>query len=149
MRFPKALAAILALGVLCFAADDEFAGTWKVNAEKSKTSSGTPAAGSMTIDAVGDGYRIALSGGATLTLHLDAKDYPREPMGIAKAVGADVVSARRLNRHTIETAFKRDGKTVATVKREVSAAGRMLTATTEGVSVAGEKLHNVVVYDKQ
>ena len=88
MRFPNVLAAVLALVVAAFAADDEFAGTWTVNVEKSRTGSRSPVATArMTIDAIADGYRITLSGGETLTLHLDEKDYPREPMGIAKIVG--------------------------------------------------------------
>ena len=105
--------------------------------------------GTMTIEAIADGYRIAILGRKPLTLHLNGKDYPRQPTGTAKAVGADVVSARRVDPHTIETAFKREGKTVATVTREVSAAGRVPTATTDGVSVGGEKLHTVAVFDKQ
>jgi len=150
MRFPNVLAAVLALVVAAFAADDEFAGTWTVNVEKSRTGSRSPVATArMTIDAIADGYRITLSGGETLTLHLDEKDYPREPMGIAKIVGADAVSARRVNPHTIETTFKREGKAVATVRREVSAAGHELIATTDGVSLTGEKRHTVVVFDKR
>jgi hypothetical protein len=150
MRFFTILAVVFALAIAASAAEDEFSGAWKVNAEKSKMNSGSPgAAGSMKIDVIADGYQIKIGNGETLTLHLDGKDYPREPFGIAKAVGADAVSARRVSPHTIETTFKREGKAVATVTREVSAAGRVLTATTDSMSVGGEKRHTLVVFDKQ
>ena len=73
-------------------------------------SSNPGAAGSMKIHVIADGYQINIGNGEPLILHLDGKDYPREPIGIAKAVGADAVSARRVNPHTIETSFKREGK---------------------------------------
>jgi len=150
MHFLTRLAVVFALAIAAFAAEDEFSGAWKVNAEKSKMSSSNPgAAGSMEIDVIADGYQIKIGHGEPLTLHLDGKDYPRDPIGIAKTVGADVVSARRVNPHTIETAFKREGKVVATVTREVSAAGRVLTATTDSISVGGARRHTVVVFDKQ
>ena len=68
-------------------------------------SSNPGAAGSMKIHVIADGYQINIGNGEPLILHLDGKDYPREPIGIAKAVGADAVSARRVNPHTIETSF--------------------------------------------
>jgi hypothetical protein len=82
-------------------------------------------------------------------LHLDGKDYPRESFGVSKQVGADVVNAQRLNARTIATVFKLNGKDVAIVKREVSADGRTLTATTDATLPSGEKRHSQIVFDKE
>jgi len=149
MSFPKVLATIAFASTVLFAANDLFLGSWAVkpNAEKSKASPGAQA--TMSIDATSDGYRIKLSNNSELTLHLDGHDYPREAFGVAKAVGADVVNARRLDTRTIETTFKRNGKPVATVRREVSVDGHVLTATTDEVLTTGEKRHSVVVFEKQ
>ena len=148
-RNPILTAALASAAIL--AASDVFVGNWTLNVEKSKTSSGAPfSARTMSIQSTSDGYRIKLStNGTDLILRLDGHDYPREPFGVAKAVGADAVTARRIDGRTIETTFKRNGKPVATVQREVSGDGRVLTATLDAVLLSGEKRHNIEVFEKR
>ena len=58
MRFLTTLALVFALAIAAFAAEDEFSGAWKVNAEKSKMNSSNPgAAGSMKIHVIADGTK--------------------------------------------------------------------------------------------
>jgi hypothetical protein len=149
MNLPRVVATLAFAAIAAFAASDPFVGSWTVNVEKSKTGSGSAVPpGRMTIEATPDGYRIGVSGG-TVTLHFDEYDYPREAMGIAKATGADVVNARRIDARTIETTFKRNGKAVATVRREVSADGHVLTATTDMVLTTGERRNAIEVFEKR
>jgi hypothetical protein len=117
MSVRHVLATVAFVSTVIFAANDFFVGSWTINVEKSKTSSGaTASAGTMSIQATSDGYRIKFStNAADIPLHLDGHDYPREAIGIAKAVGAEVVNARRVNARIIETTFKRNGEPVATV----------------------------------
>ena len=143
-------AATFAICLITWAADpDLFVGTWKVNAEQTKLKSGiAPGSGIQTIKATSDGYRINV-GAEDLILHLDGKDYPRTTGNVAKSAGADTASVRRVNSRVVVTTFKRGGKIVATVRREIAADGRAMTATVDGVSPDGKKLSNVVVYDRQ
>ena len=146
----KMLLGTLVLSVAASAADP-FTGIWKINPEKSKTSSGrVPETATVTIKAISDGYRITSSlVPPPFTLHLNGKDYKDDTKGFAATLAADHSSARRIDSRTIETTFKRDGKAVGTLRRELSADGRTMTATFEGISPKGEKIHYIVVYEKQ
>jgi hypothetical protein len=135
---------------LPLAAADPFLGAWKLNVAQSKSSSGKAfPAGTITIEAIPDGYRIASSGVTTpFILHLNGQDYKDDSKGFAATTGADTSSARRINGRTLETTFKRSGKVVGTIRREVSADDRLLT-TMDGVNTKGEQIHSVVVSDRQ
>ena len=90
-----------------------------------------------------------ITGSDQVTLLFDGKEHPADTSQIVRNTGADTVVGKRPNANTIEVTFKRGGKVVATLKREVSKDGRILTATGNGVDAKGEKFHNVLVYDKQ
>ncbi len=49
----------------------------------------------------------------------------------------------------MELIYSRKGKDFATLKRKISADGRLLTETMDGVTPKGEKFHSVGVYEKQ
>lgn len=149
MNFATKAVVLLAMSVATWAADDPFLGTWKLNVGKSKMSSGAaPEARVETFTANPDGYRLTM-GESSVTLYFDRKDHPRDRGNVAIAVGADTASAQRINSRKIQTTFKRGGKPIATVTREVSADGRSLTATGDGITLKGEKFHNVLVFEKQ
>jgi hypothetical protein len=58
MRLANVLWITVAVSVSAWAADP-FVGTWKVNVEKSRTTSGKPAQpGTQTFEATSDGYRF-------------------------------------------------------------------------------------------
>jgi hypothetical protein len=98
-----------------------------------------------------DGYRITTTVlKNSIILHLDGKKYPTPAdEGIAQSVGSDNKTGKRVNNGTIETTLKRDGKAVASIRREVSADGRLLTVTSDGVGTDGKKFHQIIVYDRQ
>lgn len=144
---------LLMAGTLSLAlmAADPFLGTWKRNPAKSKSSSGEAIQpGTTTIEALPDGYRISSDRVPTpFILHLNGKDYKDDTKGFAQTTGADTSSARRINNRAIETTFKRNGKVVGTIGREVSVDDQVLTSTMHGVNTKGEKVHNVTVSERQ
>lgn len=150
MQPARALVTILALSVTTLAAADAFVGTWKLNSTKSQTSSGRAAqASTMTFEATTDGYRVVSTGLKEPLRIRFGKEYRVPNQGIAAQVGAETGSGRRINESAIETTFKRGGDTVATLVREVSADGRVMTTTASGVTTKGEKFKSVLVYEKQ
>jgi hypothetical protein len=54
-----------------------------------------------------------------------------------------------LKAQVIRTTFKRKGKPVATVTRSVSADGLTMTTIVNGGTVNGEKLHSVLIDERQ
>jgi hypothetical protein len=114
--------------VVATGAADQLSGTWKMNAEKSKYSPG-PAPKSLTVVVESDenNYKIEATGtdGDGKPLHVqytakfDGKDHPAT--GIADA---DSVSVRRIDRNTVETLQKKDGKVVMTITSSTSKDGK-------------------------
>jgi hypothetical protein len=147
------LVAALMLSAAATASPDVFSGTWKMDPAKSKFSPG-PAQKSLTVVVESDenGIKIEATGvdGADKPINVkysakfDGKDY--SATGIPNA---DMVSAKRVDSHTIETQQKKDGKVIMTVTTKVSKDGKTRTATFIGKDAEGHPVHNVVVYDKQ
>jgi len=73
----------------------------------------------------------------------DGKDYP-----LNGAPNADMISVKRVDPKTIETTWKKDGKTVMKTRGVVSGDGKTRTVTFNGTDPQGHKVHNVVVYEK-
>jgi hypothetical protein len=74
----------------------------------------------------------------------DGKDYP-----LTGVPNADTISVKRIGANTIETTWKKDGKTVMTTRGVVSSDGKTRTVTFNGTNAQGQKVHNVVVYEKE
>jgi hypothetical protein len=129
------------------------AGTWKLNAAKSKFSPG-PAPQSMTITytPAGDGITIVVdvtpaTGAAQhweMTGNYDGKEYPVKgnPM-------ADTAMFKMVNEHTGESTFKKDGKVTATNRRVLSKDGKTLTITSKGTTAEGKPRNDVQVFEKE
>lgn len=150
MQSARALVMVLALSVTTLSAADAFVGIWKLNSAKSQTRSGRPAqASTMTFEATADGYRVVSTDLKEPLSIRFGKEYRVPNQGIAASVGAETGSGRRINERAIETTMKRGGDTVATLVREVSADGRVMTTTLSGVTIKGEKFRSVLVYEKQ
>jgi hypothetical protein len=133
-------------------ADDASSGTWKMDPAKSKYSPGpAPQSTTTTIEADENKYKVdshtVNADGTDLHISFDAKtdgkDYP-----LTGAPNADTVSVKRVNAKTIETTWKKDGKVVMKTHGVVSADGKTRTVTFDGTDAQGQKLHNVVVYEK-
>jgi len=128
-------------------------GTWTLDSAKSTFSPG-PAPKSMTIvyTAEGtDGMKIVVdmtpADGAAqhweMTAHYDGKEYP-----VTGNPTADMISIKKIDDHTGESTFKKDGKVTATNVRKLSADGKTLTITSKGTTVDGKPRHDVQVFTK-
>jgi hypothetical protein len=141
-------------------APESLAGTWKLNATKSKydpaelaiksgTVTYTFSANSVTaaIDQVNaKGQKVHNEYTATL----DGADHPWKGTIDGKPnLGQDAVSFKKLDDHTYHVENKLKGKVLTTNHIVVAPDGKSRTSTTTGTNAEGQKIHNVVVYDKQ
>lgn len=128
-------------------------GTWRLNTAKSTFKPG-PAPKSMTVTysaAAADGMSIAVEmtpaeGAAQrwdMTAAYDGKEYP-----IKGNPNADSASFKRIDDHTVETTFKKNGKVTAVNIRKLSADGKTLTITSKGTTVDGKPRHDVQVFER-
>ena len=135
------------------AQSDPAIGTWKLNTAKSKYNPGPmPKSNTITITAVASGLHVVAKGedaagkptGIEYTATSDGKDSP-----VKGAPAYDTTSLKRVDANTTEQTRKKEGKTVQTVTRKVSADGKTMTVTTRGKDEKGRTLNTVAVYDKQ
>ena len=108
------------------AADDPFAGTWKLNVAKSKYSVGTPPKSEMrSYEAQGDGEKLSVSGVAAdgslvtwgYTVRFDGKPYPITGSGPG---GADAIAVKRVNPRRVEATMLKGGKAIEAASRRVA-----------------------------
>jgi len=78
-----------------------------------------------------------------MTVHYDGKEYP-----VTGNPNADMMSAKKIDDHTGESTFKKDGKVTATNVRKLSADGKTLTITSKGTTVDGKPRRDVQVFEK-
>ena len=139
---------------LAAAAADVQSGTWKMNPAKSMYNPG-PAPKSLTLKIESDENEFKLdsegvdANGQPIHAHFEAKfdgkDYPAT--GLPN--GADTVSVKRLNNHTIQSSQKKGSQVLMTVTVVVSKDGKTRTSTYEGKDAQGHAVHQVVVYDRE
>ena len=129
-------------------------GTWTLNLAKSKFNPGPrPMSETRVYEMFGAGgvkatfTRIDAKGDTTTitySANYDGTDY--------KFVGspdADTITLKLLDPNTTEATLKRVGKVMQTTKAVVSADGKTRTLTTSGVNAKGQKVNNVLVFDRQ
>lgn len=145
--------ALVSFGAALYAADNNI-GTWKLNVAKSKYDPGpAPKSATLKIEAWGeDGVKFSSDG-------MDAEGKPTHFDFQAKYDGKDVVvkgnpdfdmlAYKRVDANTLEVTTKRAGKVAGTGKVTVSKDGKTRTVTQMGTNAKGEKINNVMVYDKQ
>jgi hypothetical protein len=132
---------------------DPLDGTWVLNLAKSKFTAG-PKISSQTrkYEVAGDVVTQTLDGTdasgkpshMTFTAHYDGKEYP-----VSGNPDADTISVVRSGKYSAKSTLKKDGKTMATTDRHVSKDGKTLTMKNVGTNAKGEKLDNVLVFDRQ
>jgi hypothetical protein len=157
MRRLALLAFIMAVSVLTVVtvaqAADNQAGTWKLNAAKSKYSPGpAPKEGTLTIESQADGLKFTIHGTDAqgnpvhfeFSPKFDGKDYP-----MTGNPEADAISLKRIDDYAIETVGKKGGKPVMTTRSVVSKDGKTRTTTQTGKNSKGQAVKNTIVYDKQ
>ena len=142
----------LGIGAPAFAAES-MAGTWTLNLEKSKFVPGpAPKSQTRTYAETADGTALTFTGvaadGSTVsgqsTFKYDGKDYP-----ITGSADYDSLSLKRINRSTVKSLQKKDGKVVGTTIRTISAHGKVLTLDSRGKGANGKSYQYIAVYDKQ
>jgi hypothetical protein len=132
---------------------DPAIGSWKLNVAKSKYVPGpAPKSNEITITAAGAGYHVVAKGedakgnptSIDYTATFDGKDSP-----VIGAPAYDTTSLKRINANTSEQTRKKEGKTVQTVTRKISADGKTMTVTTRGKDESGHTVNIMAVYDRQ
>ena len=135
------------------AQSDPAVGTWKLNVAKSKYVPGpAPKSNMITITAAASGLHVVAKGedakgsptSIDYTATFDGKDAP-----VKGAPAYDTTAMKRVDANTTEQTRKKEGKTVQTVTRKISADGKTMTVTTRGKDEAGRTLNTVAVYDRQ
>jgi len=141
-----------ALGTPCTAADVT-AGTWKLDAAKSKYTAAAQARyETITIEAIGDDMKVTLEGTdsagnkvhAVWTGKYDGKDYP-----VTGSPDVDMLAYKKVDDHNYESTTKQGGKTAASAKIVYSADGKTRTVTSSGTNTKGQNVSATAVYEKQ
>jgi hypothetical protein len=141
-------------------APEPLAGTWKLNTAKSKYEPAELASKSGTVTYAFTAKSVSVkidqvnAKGQTVhneyTATLDGADNPWTGTVDGKPnLGQDAVSFKKLGDHTYHVENKLKGKVISTNHIVVAADGKSRTSTTAGTNAEGQKIHNVVVYDKQ
>ena len=146
------LALFMLAAATCFAANDAFLGTWKLNESKSKIPVGAPKNHTVVYEAAGDSTKVTIDGTAadSTPMHsewtgkLDGKEYPS-----TGNPNEDMRSAKVINEHTYDVVSKKDGKVVLKAHVVVAPDGKSRTVTVHGTDSKGKKYTSVAVFDKQ
>ena len=78
------------------------------------------------------------------TAKYDGKDYP-----VTGSELFDTIAIKRIDDHNAQATLKRSGKVIGKAHRSVSSDGKVMTVKISATSAKGEKVNNVVVYDKE
>ena len=148
-------AVVLSAGIAALSgqARDPRTGTWILNVAKSTYKPGpAPKRQTVRIEPSGQGEHVrseALNANGTrvvmdYTAAYDGTDYPLKGSPVANAV-----SLKRIDAYTTERFDKKDGHVVLVYRRVVSADGKTMTVTINGVNAQGQQVSNTVVFQKQ
>jgi hypothetical protein len=134
-------------------AKDPVFGEWTLNNAKSKYNPGpAPKSASVVFSpSSADGVKAVFDGvsGTDEKIHWeytgnhDGKDYPMtgNPEG-------DTIVLKRINANSVETTYKKGGKPTLVHVRTVSADGKTLTVTQKGTNAQGQKVDNLLIFEK-
>jgi hypothetical protein len=141
-----------AVASLCFAGDDVFMGTWKLNESKSKIPAATAHNNTVVYAQSGDDVKITgdgvdAGGKAThqeWTGKFDGKDYPVKGSPIH-----DMRAYTKVDENTLTYMMKKEGKNVDHGKVVIAADGKSRTVTETSRGADGKKVTTTSVFDKQ
>jgi hypothetical protein len=137
---------------VCFAADANMMGTWKLNEPKSKIGPGAPKNNTVVYEAAGENVKVTIDGTdkdgqpthTEWTGKFDGKDYP-----VTGDANQDTRSVTKIDDHTFGFNVKKGGKVTISGRIVVAADGKSRTVTTSGTDPNGKKVASTAVYDKQ
>jgi len=147
------LVSVLAFTASLYAADMQV-GTWKINLAKSKYTPATLAPKSTTVKSEGveNGIKTVVdtvdpqgkSFHYEYTVKYDGKDY-----AVKGDPNRDTTAIKRIDDYTFEQINKKSGKITATSRFVYARDGKSRTQATTGANAQGQKISNVVVWNKQ
>ncbi len=134
----------------------QFAGTWKLNVEKSRFGSRAPKSETRTVEEVGSGMNISWKGVAadgspidfSLTTNLDDKPAPMTGEGMPPGAATTAVKRVSANKD-VSTVFGKDGKELWITTTTVSKDGRTTIQTRVGKDAKGKAMNERLVWEKQ
>ena len=158
MRKPFTLGAIAAVAVVLTALpvlgqSSPLAGTWTMNAARSKFSPGpAPTSSTLKWERVAGGFKFSVDqvnaqGQATHTENLEKDDGTEGQIQGAQTPTTRFL--RRIDDRNYEDGDKVNGKATTSRRLVLSPDGKTLTVTMKGTNAQGQPLNNVVVYEKQ
>ena len=150
-RLALALALCAALATISAAADP-FAGTWRLNTEKSKYDPGpAPDRAMVTIESDGVTTTVKTESsfeGKAMTVTYKAS-LDGTPAPLQGSPVADMVSVKKVDEQTREMKSQKGGKTVSESRATVSADGKTVTVVGSGLNPKGVKVTFTALYEKQ
>ncbi len=123
------------LAAIVAAADNPFAGKWKLNPDKSTFTGETESYEHMP-----SGEIKYTSEGMSYTFKTDGQDRP--------ALLDRTAAWKQIDKSTWEATFKMNGKVLATDTLKVSSDGKTLTEVARGTKPNGEKFEDTTVYER-
>ena len=133
-------------------AGDNWVGSWKLNAAKSKLGSNAIRPQTLKFETTADGIKLTSDGtdGEGKPMHggytskFDGKDvaWAGNPM-------ADTAAPKKIDDNTYENVWKKAGKATVTAKVSVSKDGKTMTISQTGTDAKGAPVSSVAVYDRQ
>jgi hypothetical protein len=150
---------LTALTSAAFAADaDVFTGTWKLDPDQSMAEAGAiPKSETRTYAVVmGDVLTLVVDGiGADgmgfaygATGDISGKEYPVTDRGQGARILGDAISWKKIDDRTVEMDIKKKGEVINATRHSVSADGRTLTITENGIDPDGKPIRAVTVYHR-
>ena len=151
MRYAKLAFALLGLAATLVAADP-FAGTWKLNLEKTKYKTGSsPKEQTLTIAESGSDLDVTISGtaadGSAISSHYTVPEQGGEGKIIQSTYEA--VSGKRMGPNERAITYSKGGKATLTAHSKISADGKTITVNVKGTDAQGKPVDGIAVYDKQ
>jgi hypothetical protein len=142
----------LALFTAAVAADNPFAGTWKLNVAKSMFAGPAPQSETIKIEGLPNGQKVVGDfvnpDGKTIhsefTATYDGKDHP-----VSGRPTMDATALQRVDINTIISTSKKDGKVALTTKWVVSKDGKTMIGSEAGRNAQGQEIHRSLVFERQ
>jgi hypothetical protein len=129
-------------------------GTWKLNVEKSKFDPGPgPKSQTLTWKASGSGFDFTVNAvnaqGQTTQTQTASGNFDGTPYPYKTATATGLRTSKWIDGSTIEEIDSVDGKVRTSRRAVLSKDGKVLTVTASGVNAQGQKVNNLIVYEKQ
>jgi len=135
IRLATVLAVVLALGGGLAAAENPFAGTWKLNPAKSKLTGDT-----MKFEKTASGAIRWSGSGVSYTFKVDGKEYTG-PFG-------EAVAWKQIDDTSWQTTSTQKGILLSTDTSKLSPDGKTMTVVSKGTKPSGETFQDTVVYQR-